>query len=103
MLSDDGDTIASVLENHGRRIGATEAALLGTDFALRASSGGDLRQLTPVVARLAAQAAASGAASEIALLAGRPHQLVLVPMKGAGRVGWVLMGLSAQTPASARR
>jgi diguanylate cyclase (GGDEF)-like protein len=97
VLSNDGDTIASVLDNHGKRIGATEAALLGTDFALRASSGGDLRQLTPVVARLASQAAAAGAASEIAMLGGKPHQVVLVPMKAPVVVGWVLMGFPLDT------
>jgi diguanylate cyclase (GGDEF)-like protein len=92
VLSDDAETIASVLENHGKRIGASEAALLGTDFALRASSGGDLRQLAPVIARLAAQAASTGAASEIAMLSGRPHQVVLVPMKAPVVVGYVVMG-----------
>ncbi|MBS0447130.1 MAG: EAL domain-containing protein [Proteobacteria bacterium] len=97
VLSNDGDTIASVLDNHGKRIGATEAALLGTDFALRAASGGDLRQIAPVVARLAAQAASTGAASEIALLSGRPHQVVLVPMKAPVVVGWVVMGFPLDT------
>ena len=92
VQSNDADTIASVLENHGARIGATETALLGTDFALRASSGNDTHELIPLVSRLSAQAASGRNASEIALLGGRPHQVVLVPMKAPVVVGWVLMG-----------
>jgi diguanylate cyclase (GGDEF)-like protein len=95
VLSEDGATIGSVLENHGARIGATEAAWLGTDFGLRAA-GGEVRQvmreIAPVAARLAAQAAVSGSASGIELLDGKPHQVVLVPMKAPVVVGWVLMG-----------
>ncbi len=92
LLSNDALTIGSVLENHGARIGATESALLTTDFTLRAASGRDTRELAPVIQRLAAGASASGAASEIAMLAGRPHQVVLVPVKAPVMVGWVLMG-----------
>jgi len=95
VLTNDAETVASVLTNHGARIGATETALLGTDFALRAAGGGDARALAPVIARLARQAAAASGtagASEIALIGGRPHQVVLVPMKAPVVVGWVLMG-----------
>ena len=93
VLSNDADTIGSVLANHGARIGATESALLGTDFSLRAASGHDRRELAPVVAQLAAHAAAGRAAIEIAILGGKPHQIVLVPMKAPVLVGWVLMGI----------
>ena len=93
VLSNDADTIGSVLANHGARIGATESALLGTDFSLRAASGRNPRELAPVVAQLAARAAAGLAAGEIALLDGKPHQIVLVPMKAPVLVGWVLMGI----------
>jgi len=92
VLSHEAETIASVLANHGARIGATETALLGTDFSLQASGGGEARELAPVAARLAAHAVATGGASEIALLGGRPHQVVMVPMKAPVVVGWVLMG-----------
>ena len=92
VLSNDAETIASVLGNHGARIGATETALLGTDFSMRGASGGEARELGPVATRLAAQAAANGGATEIALLGGRPHQVVMVPMKAPVVVGWVLMG-----------
>jgi diguanylate cyclase (GGDEF)-like protein len=92
VLSNDAETIVSVLDNHGARIGATETALLGTDFGLRAASGSATNELAPVVARLAATAATGGTASELALLGGKPHQVVLVRMKAPVFVGWVLMG-----------
>ena len=92
VQSNDAETIGSVLANHGARIGATEAALLGADFRLRAASGSDARELAALASRLATQAARRGTASEIALLGGAPHQVVLVPMKAPVVVGWVLMG-----------
>jgi len=92
VQSNDAETIGSVLANHGARIGATEAALLGADFRLRAASGSDARELAALASRLATQAARRGTASEIALLRGAPHQVVLVPMKAPVVVGWVLMG-----------
>jgi diguanylate cyclase (GGDEF)-like protein len=97
VLSNEAETIASVLANHGARIGATETALLGTDFTLQASSGGEARELAPVATRLAAQAAATGGASEITLLGGRAHQVVMVPMKAPVVVGWVLMGFPVES------
>jgi diguanylate cyclase (GGDEF)-like protein len=94
VQSNDADTITSVLENHGARIGATETALLDTAFKPRAASGRELSDLAQPIQRLAARAtqAGNGSASEIALLEGRPHQVVLVPMKAPVLVGWVLMG-----------
>ena len=92
VQSRDVATIVSALGNHGARIGATETALFGTDFSLRAASGSDTRELAALASRLAARAARSGAASEIALLGNAPHQVVLVPMKAPVVVGWVLMG-----------
>ena len=89
--SDDAETIVSVLANHGARIGATEAALLGTDFRLRSTTASHPRDLVPVAAELAAQAAAAGQGNTVALLAGRPYQAVLVPVKAPVVVGWVMM------------
>ena len=105
VQSRDAETIVSALGNHGARIGATETALFGTDFSLRAASGSDTRELAALASRLAARAARSGAASEIALLGNAPHQVVLVPMKAPVVVGWVLMGfpLDAQLAAEMRK
>ncbi len=91
LSSNDADTIVSVLANHGARIGATEAAFLSNDFQLRATTATHPGELAPVAAHLAAQAIASGHANAIALIGGRPHQAVLVPVKAPLLVGWVLM------------
>jgi diguanylate cyclase (GGDEF)-like protein len=93
VSSNDTDTIVSVLANHGARLGATEAALVTTSFELRAATGHDNRDLAVLVSRLAASALSNGRASQVALLAGRPHQVVMVPIKAPITVGWVLMGV----------
>ena len=87
VSSNDGETIVSVLANHGARIGATEVALLATDFKLRASTASEARDLLPLAERLSAQSAASGQASVITLRAGRPYQAVLVPIRAPLVVG----------------
>ena len=91
LTSGDADTIVSVLANHGARIGATEAALLATDFKLRSTTAPHPADLAAVAARLAGSAAEGGRASTIALLGGRPYQVVLVPVKAPLLVDWVLM------------
>ena len=93
VLSHDVLTIGSVLENHGARIGATETALLAPDFTLQAASGGDPDTLARLAARLAPRALRDGNANEIAMLNGRAHQVVVVPVKAPLQVGWVLMGV----------
>jgi diguanylate cyclase (GGDEF)-like protein len=91
LASNDAETIVSALENHGTRIGATESALLSTDFRLRWSTSHQRPELEHVIARLAPMAAGGGRASAVALLSGTPYQAVLVPVKSPVTVGWVLM------------
>ena len=95
--SNDDDTVASVLENHGQRIGATQVALFGTNLLLKASSGDNVDTLSPLAMRLTDTMLQPGSsrdlhASEIALVGGVPHQFVMVPVKAPVVVGWVLMG-----------
>jgi diguanylate cyclase (GGDEF)-like protein len=89
--SNDTETIVSVLSNHGGRIGATEAALLGPDFRLRATTAADPHELVPTASRLADRAAVAGQASTISLRGDQAYQTVLVPVKAPLIVGWVLM------------
>jgi diguanylate cyclase (GGDEF)-like protein len=91
VASNDADTIVSVLANHGERIGATEAALLTTDFQLRSTTASHPQALMPLARRLSTQAMATGQASAVALLAGRPFQAVVVPVRAPLVIGWVLM------------
>ncbi|HEX7687668.1 MAG TPA: cache domain-containing protein, partial [Burkholderiaceae bacterium] len=104
IATNDADTIASVLANHGARIGATEAALLAPDFRLRAATTAHSREFAQLASRLAAQAARAGHADTIALLDGRPYQAVLVPVKAPLLAGWVVMAfpLDAQLVADMR-
>ena len=90
--SQDNDTIRSVLENHGARIGATVTALLDTNMALRAvGEGQNEAQIMPLLSRLSntSQQVQGG---QVALVGRTPFQFVLVPLKAPVTVGWVLMG-----------
>jgi len=90
--SNDAETISSALANHGARIGASEVALLDPAFRLRAATGPHDAGLEPTLRHLSILAAAQGGASDVAVLHGRPSQLVLVPVKAPVIIGWVLMG-----------
>jgi diguanylate cyclase (GGDEF)-like protein len=90
VASGDKDTISSVLGNHGERIGASVAALLDTNFALRASAQADSQDLQRVLARLAAQR--GKVTGNVMVVGERPFQFVLVPLRAPVTVGWVLMG-----------
>ncbi|GIX24463.1 MAG: phosphodiesterase [Caldimonas sp.] len=100
VATKDAATIASVLLNHGQRIGASIALLLDADFALRATAHPRAEALMPVVRRLAEQsgAAAAGPVGEIAAFDGQVYQLVMVPVRAPLLIGWVVMGFDmAQT------
>ncbi len=94
VQSNDRETIASVLSNHGARIGATEVALLSPDFepvALADGTHWDDTGARSSVAQLAAQAVRAGAATDIVIVGGMPRQRALVPLKAPMLMGWVLM------------
>jgi diguanylate cyclase (GGDEF)-like protein len=90
VTSDDRDTIASALANHGSRIGATVAALLDPQFAVRATSQPARGAPADKLATLAAGVERQGSA--VVAIDGRPHQFVMVPLRSPLLVGWVLMG-----------
>ena len=95
VSSGDTETIQSVLENHGGRIGASIVALLDTRMELWAASfthkvDGFDATLQQVVAPLAAQPEGS----QIAVIDGIPYQFVMVPMRAPVLIGWVLMGFA---------
>ncbi|WP_326535523.1 putative bifunctional diguanylate cyclase/phosphodiesterase [Pseudorhodoferax sp.] len=89
----DQDTIASALENHGARIGATVTALLDTQFRIRAvAEGQDAAALRPVLDSPLRTLADDPQAHRIALVGDEAFQFVLVPLRAPVVVGWVLMG-----------
>jgi diguanylate cyclase (GGDEF)-like protein len=93
ISSDDRDTIASVLGNHGARIGASVALWLGTDGAIKASTLRDeIPDLTRSAAALVEQAQLGGNAADTVLINHHLFQIVAVPVKAPITIGWVVMG-----------
>ena len=91
--SGDEETIQSVLENHGERIGAAATALLDTDMAYRALTAlSSAQAFIPTLEQVAPQLARSPQGSQIAVVDGVPYQFVMVPMRAPVLMGWVLMG-----------
>ena len=86
VASDDNETIASALLNHGERIGATLASFYTADRALKSSSASDGRAGDWVIERsrvdeLMEQAARDGWAAGPALVDLHLYQLVVVPVR----------------------
>ncbi len=95
VTSGDGQTIESALENSGARIGATISASLDTQFAVQAvANPQDAALLLPDMTALAQSMAQGAQQGRMALVRGRVHQFVLVPVKAPLVVGWVLMGFA---------
>ena len=91
--SGDEETIQSVLENHGSRIGAAVTALLGTDLTLRAVSlTGSMDQFPATLQQVVPRLAQHPQGSQFAVMEGIPYQFVMVPMRAPVVIGWVLMG-----------
>ena len=109
IASDDRETIASALANHGERLGATVMLLTDARFRVKASAGpvdaATLQaRLLPQVRRSAEAGAVPEAPGDdlrsgeahIALLDGEPYQVVAVPVRAPLVVGYVLMGFPVQ-------
>lgn len=97
--SGDEETIQSVLENHGSRIGAAVTALLGTDLELRAVSlSGSMESFPATLRALVPPLAARPQGSQIAVMDGVPYQFVMVPLRAPVVIGWVLMGFPVNQP-----
>jgi diguanylate cyclase (GGDEF)-like protein len=92
LLDEHEATIVSALDNFRDRVHATQAAYLSLDFAvLHTASSSNAAEIAAVAAHLKSQAPASGSASAIVLMDGRPYQAVLVQVKAPRPIGWVLM------------
>ena len=97
--SGDEETIQSVLENHGSRIGATVAALLGTDMAVRAVSlTGSMNAFAATLREVVPPLALQPQGSQIAVVDGVPYQFVMVPLRAPVVIGWVLRGFPVNQP-----
>jgi len=91
--TDDRDTIGSVLENHGARIGSTLVMLIGVDQQIKASTqeypSTDLQRSS---LELVAKAEGSNGASATVIVEENLYQIVAVPIKAPVTIAWVVMG-----------
>jgi diguanylate cyclase (GGDEF)-like protein len=93
VATNDLRTVASVLENHGSRIDASVAMLVGLDGRVIADTTHIQKSGSPFqLTQLLALAKRDGRAGLIALLDGRPYQLVMVPVNAPLPIAWVAMG-----------
>ena len=100
--SDDEETIQSVLENHGSRIGAEVTALLDTRLNLRSlSASGGARDFQAAVRQVAPLLASQPQGSRMAVIGGVPYQFVMVPMR-APVAGTISACSSAGAPTGKR-
>ena len=91
--SDDRATVLSVLENHQARVGADVMQLVSLDGKLLADTldpaAGTARFPLP---DLIARAERSQDASAIAMIDGRPYQMVAVPVLAPLPIAWICVG-----------
>ncbi|MEK6375314.1 MAG: EAL domain-containing protein [Acidobacteriota bacterium] len=93
VASGDRPTVVDVLSNHGRRIKASAAFLVGLDGIVTADTLKITRMGKPFpFPALIRQAEEAGEASSIVSLDGRPYQLVIVPILAPRAIAWVCMG-----------
>ncbi|KAF1041645.1 MAG: putative signaling protein [Herbaspirillum frisingense] len=91
--TDDRDTINSVLANHGARIGASMAMLIGIDGQIRASTleypDTDLQRSS---LELIHKPEAENGAADNVVVGDSLFQIVAVPIKAPVTIAWVVMG-----------
>ena len=97
VATEEQETIASVLQNHGNRINASLVLLLSPQGALLSSSEPGLTQasITPLFTRTASNTLSI---SGILPLNGKPYQLVLAQVKAPNLIAWVGMGFLLDAP-----
>lgn len=91
VATQDTSTIESVLANHGDRAGADMVLLTTPNGQLLASSHHALDGLSPYPL-LWQRAMENGESVGVVIEDGEPYQLVLLPVRAPGLIGWVGMG-----------
>ncbi|NDP58546.1 MAG: EAL domain-containing protein [Oxalobacteraceae bacterium] len=90
--SNDNETITSVLENHGARIGATLTLLIGIDREIKATTATMTSNgFKQSILALVEEADRSGTANGVSLVEDEPYQIVVIPVKAPETIGWVAM------------
>jgi diguanylate cyclase (GGDEF)-like protein len=88
--SGDTNTMASALENHGARIGASFVAMLDTQQAVQAQAGEQPDAVAQALPAVLNELTQHGQA--VAVVGRSAYQFVMVPMKAPVLMGWVVMG-----------
>jgi len=95
IASDDRETIESALANHGERIEASHALLIGLDRTIKASTAGTLQgSLEKSILELVDRAEQNGSANGIGIVDKHPYQIVVVPVKAPVTISWVAMAFA---------
>ena len=97
ISSEDSETIVSALSNHGSRIDASHALLIGLDRTVKASTTGKLSDnLEQFIRQLVERAEQDGGASAIGIVDHNPYQFVVVPVKAPVTMAWVAMAFAIE-------
>jgi diguanylate cyclase (GGDEF)-like protein len=89
----EGSTIASALSSFGGRAGAALTMLVSADRKVRVRADiPQAAQLEGLVLGMLDQAERSGGTNAIAVIANKPFQIVVVPVKAPITIAWVVMG-----------
>ena len=89
--TNDEETIASALANHGARIGASLTLLVAPDHQIKAATANPAGNLKQSILSLVDRAERSGSANGISIVDGHPFQVVVVPIKAPVTIGWIAM------------
>ena len=93
--SGDRETIQSALDNSARRARADFTMLVDGERAVKATTGiGKAAALEKLVLGLLDQSEQGDGASAIALVDGKPFQIVVMPVKAPITIAWVVMGFA---------
>ncbi|MDB5846671.1 MAG: hypothetical protein JWP29_423 [Rhodoferax sp.] len=94
--SQDMDTISSALENQGERIGAAVTAYLDTSFNALAVNGGGPTMDAALLKQIAQPLQGNDKGGQLAMVAGKPHLFVMVPLRAPLLIGWIVMGFPTE-------
>ncbi|QGZ64735.1 putative bifunctional diguanylate cyclase/phosphodiesterase [Paraburkholderia acidisoli] len=95
VATHDNKTVVSALQNHGDRIHADVVMLVDLDNKLIADSSGVGHEGEAFpFPNLIRSVARKGDASSFGMIAGKPYQLVAVPVKAPITIAWVVMGFA---------
>jgi diguanylate cyclase (GGDEF)-like protein len=101
VASRDTDTLVSVLENSGQRIGAALVVLTSLDGNVIAASGLHIKAGTPFPLSPAQRSSVAGDNStSLVVDGGRIYQLVTVPVRSPLPVAWIAMGFELDEKAA---